>query len=100
MGGCSDLLVPLASIVPGRINQGRPRPLRGTVVRFDPEGLLSDGDGEPSGQLQPASALQTVRPGLDRTAGRTEAEMSSRTRCAGLSALRLRAAVVQQRRSL
>lgn len=69
-------------------------------MRFDPEGLLSDGDGEPSGQLQPASALQTVRPGLDRTARRTLAEMSSRTRCTMLSALWLRAAAVQQRRSL
>lgn len=79
--GCSfPFSVPLASTVPGGINQGRSRPSRGSVVRFDPEGLLPDSDGERSGQLQPASALQTVRPGLDWTARGTEAEMSSGTR--------------------
>lgn len=49
----------------------------GGVGWVDPEGSLPDSDAEASGQLQPASALQTVRAGLEWTAWGTQAEMSS-----------------------
>ncbi|KAM7375153.1 hypothetical protein PAMA_014301 [Pampus argenteus] len=43
----------------GGINQGPLRLLRGSKVVFDPVGLLPDDDSKQSGQVQPASTLQT-----------------------------------------
>ncbi|KAL7370240.1 hypothetical protein ABVT39_023330, partial [Epinephelus coioides] len=52
--------IALASMVPGGINQALLRHLRGSEVVFDPVGLLPDDDSEQSGQVQPASTLQTT----------------------------------------
>lgn len=57
--------VPLASMVPGGINQAQLRPLRGSEVVFDPVGLLPDDDSKRSRQVQPASTLQMTN--LDQT---------------------------------
>lgn len=51
---------PVASTVPGRINQAPRRHLGGSEVVVDPVGLLPDDDSEQSGQVQPASTLQTT----------------------------------------
>lgn len=47
-------------MVPGGINQVLLRHLRGSEVVFDPVGLLPDDDSKQSGQVQPASTLQTT----------------------------------------
>lgn len=46
--------------VPGKINQAALRPLRGSEVVFDSEGLLADNDSKQSGQVQAASTPRTT----------------------------------------